>query len=155
MENSFVCAHILCCSMSVLGCFSLLCIALSKALFVTGHALFFKDLSCKVDRETVCVGKLEAALTVKLRLAVFLHLCDKIVKYLHTSVDSGIEILLLSCEHLYDIVILFFKFVILTLVAVNNSFYKVFEEKSVYAEKLSVTNGSSEQTSHNVSSALV
>ena len=39
--------------------------------------------------------------------------------------------------------------------AVNNSFYKVFEEKSVYAEKLSVTNGSSEQTSHNISSALV
>ena len=80
---------------------------------------------------------------------------DKIVKYLHTSVDSGIEVLLLSCEHLYNIVILFFKLVILTLVAVNNSFYKVFEEKSVYAEKLSVTNGSSQQTSHNVSSALV
>ena len=73
--------------MSVLGCFSLLCIALSKALLITGHALFFKDLSCKVDRETVCVGKLKAALTVKLRLAVFLHLCDKIVKYLDIPIQ--------------------------------------------------------------------
>ena len=155
MEYSFISTHILCCCVSVLCCFPLLCIALSKALFVTGHALFFKDLSCKVDRETVCVGKLKAALAVKFSLAVFLHLCDKVVKYLHTSVDSCIEVLLLSCENLYDIVILFFKLIVLTLVAVNNSFYKILEEKSVDTQKLAVTNCSSQQTSHNIASALV
>ena len=155
VENSFLSTHVAlrfsCTSCSL----SLLLHANSIAFFISRKSLFFQYLSGQIKRETIGVGKLEAALSVKSSLALSLKLLNILIQDLHASVDSGVEVLFLGSQNLHDVVELFFKLVIFALVTVNNSLYKVFKEQTVYTKQFAVTDSTSEKSSHNIASAFV
>ena len=139
VEHRFICTHILRATSCNTSLFTLFVHSFFKACFISTQALFFKDFTSKVNRETVSVRKLETSLTIKYVFTIFLHLLDIVIKYLHTSVDSLVKVFLLSSKKLDNIIIFFFKFSIFTLRIVHNSLNDVFKEQSVDAKQFSMT----------------
>ena len=112
---------------------------------VDAHSLVCAHLDRQIDREAICVVKLEGVSSGEGGLPFCLMLGKQIGKDLHAGVDRLVKALFLGADDLGDIILLLAKLGILALVFMNDSINDLVKKCVVHAKQLAVTGSPTQQ----------
>ena len=135
------------CTECSLGFCTLFFLCFFESFFIISQTLFFQDLTCQIDWESIGIIKLKCILSGKNSLSILLHLFFHVCKNRKSLVDRLIKLRFLFCDYVKDKVFLLFQFRISVLGSVNNGLCKLYKECSLDSEKSSVTACTAEKTS--------
>ena len=97
-----VSAHVVCGFARSPGPFSLFLHAGSKCILIHGISLFFQDLFCQIQRESIGVVQSERILSVQHPAAGVKHLLLKVRQDGQSLIDRAVKVFLLLGEHFED-----------------------------------------------------
>ena len=126
-----------------------------ESFFVISQTLFFQNLTCQIDRESISIIKLKCVLSRENGLTILLHLFFHVCKNRKSLVNCLVELSFFFSDYVKDKVFLFFQFRISIFRSVNDSLCKFYKECSLNSKKSSMTACTAEKTSQYISTSAV